>query len=93
MGHSERFSGAICSGKRISCGILLAGLTACGTTSEQNQTSYFMVSKGKASGMARMFGAGVDFCKVTQSNLQGVNFVGEISYDGENCTINVTADQ
>jgi len=79
--------------KQVLALLVLLTLTACGTTSEQNHTSYFMVSKGEASGMARMFGAGVDFCKVTQSNLQGVNFVGEISYDGENCTINVTADQ
>jgi len=88
MGHSERFSGTICSGKRIFCGILLAGLTACGTTGSD---SFFMVSKGEASGMARLFGAGVDFCKVTQSNLQGVTFTGDIQYDGETCTINVTA--
>ena len=79
--------------KQVLALLVLLTLTACGTTSEQNQTSFFMVSKGEASGMARLFGAGVDFCKVTQSNLQGVNFVGEISYDGENCTINVTADQ
>lgn len=72
---------------------LLAFLIGCGTVQPDNRTSYFMVSKGNASGVVKLFGGGVDFCKVTQSNLEGVNFVGEIKYDGENCTIEVAADK
>lgn len=79
---------------RLIVALILFTLAACGTSpADTSKTSYFMVSKGEASGVVKMFGGGVDYCKITQSNLGGVNFVGEIVYDGENCTINVTADQ
>ena len=73
--------------------ILLAG---CGTTASNKtpgKTSFFMVSKGNASSLYQMIAGGVDYCKVTQHNLQGVQFTGEIKYDGETCAVEVTAGE
>ena len=66
-------------------------LTGCGTTGQNPEAGYFMVSKGNASGVVRLFGGGVDYCKVTQSNLDGVTFTGQIVYDGKTCTVEATA--
>lgn len=73
----------------------LVALTGCGVTASRDfpeRTGYVMVSKGEASFIYRAFVGGVDYCKATQHNLEGVDFVGEIEYDGEKCRVIVQAE-
>ena len=78
------------------CTITLAMLlTACGTVGSfenPEETGYVMVSKGNASLLYSIFAGKVDYCKATQHNLKGVEFVGEIEYDGDNCRVIVQAE-
>jgi uncharacterized lipoprotein YehR (DUF1307 family) len=70
-------------------------LTGCGITSTRDfpeRTGYVMVSKGEASLLYRAFVGGVDYCKAVQHNLEGVEFVGSITYDGNKCTVQVEAE-
>jgi uncharacterized lipoprotein YehR (DUF1307 family) len=70
-------------------------LTGCGISSTRDfpeRTGYMMVSKGQASLLYRAFVGGVDYCKATQHNLEGVEFVGSITYDGDKCTVQVEAE-
>lgn len=79
---------------RLMAAMVLVLLSACGTTGlvgNQETLGYIMVSKGKASGAASLLGVGADYCKVTQSNLQGVSFTGSIVYGEESCRVEVTA--
>lgn len=70
---------------------MLAGCVGTATPDQQERLGYIMVSKGKASGVARLFGAGVDYCKATQYNLKGVAFTGDIVYEADTCRVEITA--
>lgn len=75
--------------------IISALLVGCGTTASTEfpeRTSYIMVSKGEASLVYKALVGGVDYCKATQHNLEGVEFVGSIEYDGETCTVLLEAE-
>lgn len=69
--------------------IAVALLAGCATGS--GQESYFLISKGGAGAVARLFTGGVEYCKVTQGNLQGVAFTADVEFDGENCKVSATA--
>lgn len=80
--------------KAVCVGVLCFVLTACGSNAvkeDPEKLGFIMVSKGKASGLSRLFGANIDYCKATQYNLQGVAFTGDIEYEGDTCTVNITA--
>jgi hypothetical protein len=66
-------------------------LTGCATQGDNPNASYFMVSQGEMSLVYRMFVGGVDYCKVTQYNLGGTEFVADVKYDGDTCTVEATA--
>lgn len=69
-------------------------LTGCGTTATQEdpeRMGFIMVSQGQASGVAKLVGAGVNYCKATQYNMQGVAFTGDIVYEGDSCRVSITA--
>jgi len=75
--------------------LIVVLLTGCGISSTRDfpeRTGYMMVSKGQASLLYRAFVGGVDYCKATQHNLEGVEFVGSITYDGDKCTVQVEAE-
>lgn len=63
------------------------------STDNPEKTSFFMVSKGKASSLYQWVAGDIDYCKVTQHNLKGVQFTGEIQYDGDTCTVEVAAGE
>jgi hypothetical protein len=69
--------------------LLLAG---CATSGDNPREAYFMVSKGEASLLYRAFVGGIDYCKVTQYNLGNTEFIAEVQYDGETCTVEATAN-
>jgi hypothetical protein len=68
-----------------------AALAGCATQGvETEDTGYLMISKGQASALARFVGGGVDYCKATQHNLQGIEFTGGLVFDGSTCRIEIT---
>lgn len=74
---------------------LCLAIAGCGVTASRDfpeRTGYVMVSKGEASLIYRAFVGGVDYCKATQHNLEGVEFIGSITYDGDKCTVQVEAE-
>jgi hypothetical protein len=71
--------------------ILFVTLTGCATQGDNPNASYFLVSKGEASFLYRMFMGGVDYCKVTQYNLGSTEFVIDVKYDGEDCKVEASA--
>lgn len=74
--------------------LLMSSLVGCGSTASREDPeamSYILVSKGRASGVAKLFGAGVDYCKATAYNLRDVAFTGDIVYEADTCTVNITA--
>lgn len=84
--------------KHIICmalGLLLLVVSGCGTTglsrTNQQELGYIMVSKGKASGAAKLIGGGADFCKATQYNLDGIKFAGAIVYAEDTCRVEITS--
>lgn len=75
--------------------MLVPFLAACGTIAgyeSPEKTGYVMVSKGEASLVYRALVGGVDYCKATQHNLDGVAFIGSIVYEGDKCTVQVEAE-
>lgn len=66
-------------------------LTGCATQGDNPNASYFMVSQGEVSLVYRMFFGGVDYCKVTQYNLGGTEFIVDMKYDGEDCRVEASA--
>lgn len=71
--------------------VMLAGCGGQAIRENPEKLGFIMVSRGKASGVAGLFGGGTDYCKATQYNLSGVAFVGEIVYDGDSCRVEVSA--
>lgn len=72
----------------------LLALSGCGSIASYDnpeKTGYVMVSKGEASLLYRAFVGGVDYCKATQHNLDGVEFTGEIVYEGDSCRVEIVA--
>lgn len=67
-------------------------LTGCATQDiDPDKASYFMVSQGDVSLIYKFFAGGVDYCKVTQSNLMKTGYIVELSYDGDKCQVTATA--
>lgn len=66
-------------------------LVGCATRTGTTDASYFMISRGEASWVRKLFGTGIDYCKVTQSNLSGSAYAVDLKYDGDICTVEATA--
>lgn len=71
--------------------ILLSGCTTIAGIENPEKTSYVMVSTGEASLVYKALVGGVEYCKVSQNNLLGVVFDGEIEWDGEKCVVTIVA--
>lgn len=71
--------------------IALSGCGGNAVREDPERMGFIMVSKGNASGIVRMFGGGVDYCKATQYNLEGIAFTGEIVYEEDTCRVEITA--
>lgn len=74
--------------------VILALLTGCSTNAafrSPEKAGYFMISTGEASLVYKALVGGVEYCKASQHNLQGVEFTGDIEFDGETCKVTVTA--
>lgn len=50
-----------------------------------------MVSQGEMSFIYRALVGGVDYCKVTQSNLMDAGYIVELEYDGDTCKVTAYA--
>lgn len=73
---------------------LLLLLTGCSTNAAfktPERAGYFLVSMGEASLVYKALVGGVEYCKLSQHNLQGVKFTGEIEFDGETCVVTIVA--
>ena len=75
----------------ILLGLLLTGCTTLAGYEQPEKTSYVMVSTGEASLVYKALVGGVEYCKVSQNNLLGVVFDGEIEWDGEKCVVTIVA--
>lgn len=72
---------------------MLAAIGGCATQdADPEQASYFMVSQGEASFVYRALVGGVDYCKVTQSNLMRAGYIVELEYDGDTCRVTAAAE-
>jgi len=69
--------------------LLLLFLSGCATTGlvENPDAGYFLVSKGGVSGVVQMLSGGINYCKVTQSNLGNTAFNVSVKYDGDICLV------
>lgn len=71
---------------------LAVSLAGCGTIRDDDDASYFMVSTGRADGLAAMFTGEVEYCKVTQSNLGDSEYAVSVDFDGTDCTVEAIAN-
>lgn len=80
--------------KRLCLIVLLVALPGCGGLAMYDQlekSSFFLISKGKASGLAAMITGEVDYCKITQHNLEGSEYVVDVTYNDDTCSVQATA--
>jgi len=77
----------------IRISFLLLLLTGCAATplTDNPDAGYFLVSKGGVSGVVQMISGGVQYCKVTQSNLGSTTFNVSVKYDGDTCLVEATS--
>jgi len=75
----------------VLCCAFVAGCATNGADTAPEKASYFMVSRGEVSVLYRVFMGGIDYCKVTQYNMAGTEFVADVKYDGESCVVEATA--
>lgn len=81
--------------KWLSITLLSLCLAGCGTSASQQypeETSFFMVSVGEASLLYKIFGGGLKYCKVTQHNLDRTDFQGDVQWDGDECVVDISAE-
>lgn len=75
----------------ISAMIFFAGCAHEGATKHPEKAGFILVSEGQANGMAAALGARGKFCKITQYNLGGADFVIRLVYDNNGCVVDGTA--
>jgi len=66
-------------------------IVGCATRTGTDDASYFMISRGEASWFRKLLSTGIDYCKVTQSNLSGSSYAVDLKYDGDTCSVEATA--
>lgn len=77
--------------KTLVCAVTLLLLSGCAATSytggEDDDASYFLISQGGADGVTKFITGGVQYCKITQKNLQGVEFDVVVEYEDGKCKV------
>ena len=71
--------------------MFLAGCAHEGATKHPEKAGFILVSEGEANGIAATLGAKGKFCKITQYNLGGSDFVINVRYDSNGCVVDGTA--
>lgn len=73
------------------CTLLLAGCGSTASVDSPEDAAFFLISHGKANGVMSVLGGGVSYCKVTQYNVGGSDYLVDVQYDGNKCEVQGTA--